>query len=244
MILGMAHRKQRATYPAMGKISVIIPTLNAAAVLRDSLPAVGAFSALDLLAEVIFADGGSSDETAEIAEESGAVFLPADKGRGSQLAVAAAAARGDWLLFLHADTALEPGWDDVVRAFINDPDNAERAGYFRYRLDDGSVGARWLEMLVALRCRLFRLPYGDQGLLISRALYQRLGGFKPVPLMEDVDLVRRVGWRRLTALPSAAVTSAVRYRRDGYILRPLRNLCCLTLYFLGVPPRAIVKLYG
>ena len=99
-------------------------------------------------------------------------------------------------------------------------------------------------MLVAVRCRLFRLPYGDQGLLISRALYQRLGGFKPVPLMEDVDLVRRVGWRRLTALPSAAVTSAVRYRRDGYLLRPLRNLCCLTLYFLGVPPRAIVKLYG
>ena len=244
MILSMALKGRRATYRTMGKISVIIPTLNAAAALRDSLPAVGAFSALDLLSEVIFADGGSNDETAQIAEESGAVFLPAEKGRGNQLAAAADAARGDWLLFLHADTALEPGWDAVVRAFIDDPENAERAGYFRYRLDDRSAGARWLEMLVAMRCRLFRLPYGDQGLLISRALYHRLGGFKPVPLMEDVDLVRRVGRRRLTALPSAAVTSAVRYRRDGYLLRPLRNLCCLTLYFLGVPPRAIVKLYG
>jgi rSAM/selenodomain-associated transferase 2 len=240
----MALAGRHVTYPAMSKVSVIIPTLNAASALRDSLPAVGAFSALDLLSEVIFADGGSHDDTAWIAEASGAVFLPAEKGRGNQLAAAANAARGDWLLFLHADTVLEPGWDAVVRAFIDNPGNAERAGYFRYRLDDRSPAARWLETLVAMRCRLFRLPYGDQGLLISRAFYQRLGGFKPVPLMEDVDLVRRVGRRRLTALPTAAVTSAVRYRRDGYLLRPLRNLCCLTLYLLGVPPRAIVKFYG
>jgi hypothetical protein len=88
------------------------------------------------------------------------------------------------------------------------------------------------------------LPYGDQGLLISRGLYGRLGGFRPLPLMEDVDLVRRIGWRRLRPLPGAAETSAIRYRRDGYVLRPLRNLCCLTLYFLGVPPRAIEKIYG
>ena len=123
----------------MGRISVIIPTLNAADALRQSLPAVGRFSALDLLSEVIFADGGSTDETAQIAEDSGAIFLSAEKGRGNQLAAAAEAARGDWLLFLHADTALEAGWDEVVRDFIAEPDNAERVGYFRYGLDDRSA---------------------------------------------------------------------------------------------------------
>ena len=228
----------------MGQLSVIIPTLNAAESLRHSLPPLGAFSAVSLLREVIFADGGSTDATAEIAEESGAVFLSAPRGRGNQLAAAAATARGEWLLFVHADTVLEPGWEEQARNFMQDPGNAERAGYFRYRLDDRSIGARWLEALVALRCRLLRLPYGDQALLISRSLYQRVGGFKEMPLMEDVDLVRRVGWRRMTLVPIAATTSAVRYRRDGYLLRPMRNLCCLTLYFLGVPPKAIAKLYG
>ncbi|MCG8548401.1 MAG: glycosyltransferase, partial [Alphaproteobacteria bacterium] len=167
----------------MGQLSVIIPTLNAAESLRHSLPSLGAFSAVPLLREVIFADGGSTDATAEIAEESGALFLSTPRGRGNQLAAAAATARGEWLLFVHADTMLEPGWEEQAREFMQDPGNAERAGYFRYRLDDRSLGARWLEALVALRCRLLRLPYGDQGLLISRALYQRLGGFKEMPLM-------------------------------------------------------------
>ena len=94
------------------------------------------------------------------------------------------------------------------------------------------------------RCRLLALPYGDQGLLIPRGLYEALGGFRPLPLMEDVDLVRRIGRRRLALLPVAAVTSAARYRRAGYGPRVLRNLACLSLYGLGVPPRVIARLYG
>ena len=109
---------------------------------------------------------------------------------------------------------------------------------------DGSFGARWLETLVALRCRLLRLPYGDQGFLISRDFYHRLGGFKEIPLMEDVDFVRRAGRRRMAALDTEATTSASRYLDEGYLMRPMRNLLCLTLYFLGVPPRALAKLYG
>ena len=228
----------------MAKLSVIIPTLNAAEGLRRSLPPLGQFSALGLIREVVFADGGSEDGTAEIAEASGAEFLSAERGRGTQLAAAAEAARGEWLMFLHADTVLDEGWDDVVRDFIEDPANAERAGYFGFQLDDRAVGARFLEAMVAVRCRLFRLPYGDQGLLISRAHYQKLGGFRTIPLMEDVEFVRRIGWRRLVHLSGMATTSAERYRRDGYILRPIRNFCCLTLYFLGVSPKTIVKLYG
>ena len=228
----------------MAQLSVIIPTLNAEASLRRSLPSLASLSALSLLREVIFADGGSGDRTAAIAEEAGAVFVQAPPGRGTQLAAGAERARGGWLLFLHADTALEPGWEAVVRAFMDEPSNANRIGYFRFGLDDASAGARWLEAAVALRCRLLRLPYGDQGMLMSRDLYRRLGGFRSMPLMEDVDLVRRAGWRRMAGLATRATTSAQRYRRDGYVLRPIRNLICLTLYLVGVSPRAIAKLYG
>ena len=228
----------------MGQISVIIPTLDAAGQLRRSLPNLATLSALTMVHEVIFADGGSTDLTAEIAEESGAIFVRAPRGRGNQLAAGAEQATGDWLLFLHADTVLEHGWENAAAEFINEPGNASRIGYFRFRLDDGSVGARWLETVVAMRCRLLRLPYGDQGMLISRAFYHRLGGFREIPLMEDVDFVRRAGRRRMAALDMEATTSASRYRREGYLMRPIRNLLCLTLYFLGVPPRTLAKLYG
>jgi hypothetical protein len=119
-----------------------------------------------------------------------------------------------------------------------------RAGYFRFALDDPSPVARRLERMVAWRCRALALPYGDQGLLIPRALYRAVGGFRPIPIMEDVDLVRRLGRRRLVALPAEALTSAERWRRDGWTWRSARNLVCLALWFLGVPPRLIRRLYG
>ena len=105
-------------------------------------------------------------------------------------------------------------------------------------------GARRIERWAAWRCRALALPYGDQGLLISRAHYGRLGGFHPLPLMEDVDLVRRIDRNDLVPLEADAITSADRYRRDGWWLRPLRNLTCLSLYFAGVPPRTLRRLYG
>lgn len=228
----------------MAQLSVVIPTLNAAEALPRALPPLASMAAVGLVREVIFADGGSTDRTADIAEAAGARLVSAPRGRGGQLAAGAAAGSGEWLLFLHADSALSDGWEDAVRRFVDDPDNADRAGYFRFGLDDPGMPARWLEAVVALRCRLFKLPYGDQGLLISRALYGRLGGYRPLPLMEDVDFVRRIGRRRLAALAAGIRTSAVRYRRDGYLLRPVRNLCCLMLYYFGVSPRVILKLYG
>ncbi len=227
----------------MAKVTIVIPTLNAAEGLRRSLPPLAEFGVLDLIREVILADGGSADETAEIAEAAGAVLVGAEKGRGVQFAAGAAAARGDWLLFLHADTVLQPGWDAAVRGFIGDPANARRAGYFRFALDDARFAARRIAWLANLRCRILGLPYGDQGLLISREFYNELGGYAPVPLMEDVDLARRIGRRRLVMLDAVAVTSAERYRRDGFWLRPLRNQFCLLLWFLGVPPRAIIRIY-
>ena len=119
-----------------------------------------------------------------------------------------------------------------------------RTAHFAFALDDASPEARRLERLVAWRCRALALPYGDQGLLLSRALYEAVGGFRPLPLMEDVDLVRRLGRRRLVALPVPAVTSAGRWRREGWRRRSARNLACLSLWFMGVPPRLIARLYS
>jgi hypothetical protein len=96
---------------------------------------------------------------------------------------------------------------------------------------------------VAVRCALFRLPYGDQGLAIHRRFYDEIGGFAPIPLMEDVDVVRRIGRKRLVVLRSAAVTSPERYEKAGYLRRSLRNLGCLAMYFAGVKPDLIAKRY-
>jgi rSAM/selenodomain-associated transferase 2 len=220
-------------------LSVVIPTLDAAAVLGGTLAAVSGPPA----DEIVVVDGGSGDATAKVAAAGGARVVAAPRGRGAQLRAGAEAARGDWLLFLHADTVPAAGWREAVEAFMARTNGAERAGYFRFALDDASAAARRLEALVAWRCRYLALPYGDQGLLISRRLYDAVGGFRPLPLMEDVDLVRRLGRRRLRALDAAAVTSAAKWRRRGWLRRSARNLFCLALYYAGLPPRLIGRLY-
>jgi len=225
-----------------GSLSIVIPTLDAGAELPACLRALG--EGRDLVGEIIVADGGSRDATLAVAATSGARVIAAPSGRGQQLARGADAARGAWLLFLHSDTNLAEGWAAVAQAFIAYPANAARAGYFRFRLDDARRAARRIEGMAAWRAKWLGLPYGDQGLLIARTLYREIGGYRRMPLMEDVDMVRRLGRARLAPLVCDAVTSAARYRRDGYIRRPLRNLACLALYFLGVPLQHLQRLYG
>jgi rSAM/selenodomain-associated transferase 2 len=224
-----------------GQISVVVPTLNAAATLP---PLLAALQIAKIVEEVIVADGGSTDGTIALAQNAGVKVVGAPRGRGTQLAAGAVAAAGEWLLFLHADCRLDPRWETAVSDFIGAPRTGCRAGYFDLVLDDPRQSARRLERIVAWRCRVLALPYGDQGLLISRAFYDAVGGFGPLPLMEDVDLVRRLGRARLARIGVGCVASAARYRRDGYWRRPLRNLFCLALYFAGVRPERIARLYG
>lgn len=225
-------------------LSVVIPALDAAESLPATLRAVQAGRRDGLVAEVLVVDGGSSDATIGVAEGAGARVLRAPRGRGQQLMAGADAARGRWLLFLHADTVLAEGWDAAARTFIDGPGSGERAAVFRFTLDDFDPRARRVERLARWRGGALGIPYGDQGLLIARAFYSALGGFRPLPLMEDVDLVRRIGRRRLIELDADAVTSAGRYRTGGWWMRPARNLSILTLYFLGASPAFLKRLYG
>jgi rSAM/selenodomain-associated transferase 2 len=204
-------------------------------------------AALDgLVREVVIADGGSKDRTLAIADDAGAEIVNAPRGRGLQLAEGAAAARSDWLLFLHADTVLDVQWADAAREHMRSIGHGRRpdtAAAFRFALDDSGAAPRVLERLVALRSRVLRLPFGDQGLLISRRLYDLAGGFRPLPIMEDVDLVRRLGRQRITMLSPRALTSAERYRSEGYMRRILRNQRCLLLHLAGADPKRIARIY-
>ena len=225
-------------------ISVIIPTLDAERELGATLTALVPATLEGLVREVVIADGGSIDATLQIGDDAGARIVNCPRGRGPQLARGGAHAKGPWLLFLHADTRLDPGWSHEAEQFINRVTNRKKAaGAFRFALDDTGIRPRLLETLVALRCRLFRLPYGDQGLLIEKGFYEELGGFAEFPLMEDVEFVRRIGGKRIQLLSSRAVTSAARYEDKGYLRRISRNLHCLCLYFAGVAPQDIARRY-
>lgn len=221
-------------------LSIVIPSWQAAETIGNTVRSV---IASPLVGEVLVADGGSTDGTPTAATAAGARVVSARKGRGTQLAEGAREASRTWLLFLHADTVLEAGWDDELLQFMTRPNSREQVGIFRFSLDDRGWRAGILEIIVGWRCRAFALPYGDQGLLIHRSLYELLGGFRPLPLFEDVDLIRRAGRHRLAYFTARAITSAVRYRTDGYLARPVRNLACLSLYFAGVSPHFIGRLY-
>lgn len=164
-------------------------------------------------------------------------------GKVRQLHAGAQAATQEWLLFLHADTLLARDWRTHVDAHIGSAGATRIAGLFRFKLDDAAWQARALEALVAVRVFLFALACGDQGLLIHRDLYTALGGFRPLPLMEDVDLVRRIGRRRLRTLPCAAITSAQRWRKDGWLKRSARNLACLAMFSVGAPVERVARFY-
>lgn len=223
-------------------ITVVIPTLDAADGIGPCLAALTEGVAEGLVGELILADGGSTDAIAEVAEAVGARLVEAAPGRGTQLRAGAEEATAPWLLFLHADTVLSPGWTRPVRAHLEA--HADRAGYFRLAFDDGAVMARVTAGWANLRSAAFGLPYGDQGLLIHRTLYDRVGGYPDQPLMEDVAIARRLGRARLAAIPATATTSAERYRREGWIRRGSRNLTTLALYLLGAPPERLARRYG
>jgi rSAM/selenodomain-associated transferase 2 len=213
---------------------VIIPTLDEERLVARAVRSVRRE------AEVIVVDGGSCDGTPRAAAAEGARVLSTEPGRGRQLDAGARIASGEWLVFLHADTWLEEGW----AAALLDLGSGAVGGAFRFAIDSPRHGYRLIEAGVALRCRLLRLPYGDQGLLVRRDVYDRIGGFPPLPLMEDVEFVRRLSRTGPLAFPRVrAFTSPRRWERRGILATTLRNWWLLSLYARGRPPERLARLY-
>jgi rSAM/selenodomain-associated transferase 2 len=221
-------------------VSIVIPTLNAEAELPATLEHLMEGLAAGLIRELVITDGGSTDATRAIAEASGADWITGAPSRGGQLRRGCAAAQGEWLLVLHADTHLEAGWAASVARHL--AEGQGRSACFRLRFRARGLMPAWVAGWANLRTHLFALPYGDQGLLMSRAAYESAGGYPDQPLMEDVALVRRL--HRLSVLPSAALTSAARYQRAGWLRRGARNLWTLIRYFLGAAPERLARSYS
>ncbi|MFO0902307.1 MAG: TIGR04283 family arsenosugar biosynthesis glycosyltransferase [Pirellulales bacterium] len=224
--------------PHAGLLSIIIPTLNEERSLASTLAPLAAVENVEL----IVADGGSRDATVDIAARFGArVIVAGARGRGRQMNAGAALARGETLLFLHADTRLPDGFRATLDSLLT-PSVA--AGAFPLRIDDARRPYRWLERAINWRSRVRQLPYGDQALFLRSETFFQLNGFAPWPLMEDYDLsrrLRRLGRIRIADQP--VVTSARRWQKRGLIRTTLLNQGLVAAFRLGVSPQRLARWY-
>ena len=177
----------------MPKISIIIPTINEA----NNLPLLlSDLSSIQKEGEIIIVDCGSEDKTIDIANIYGTkVCLSKERNRGLQLDIGAKNSKGEWLIFLHADTRLTHDWFKKINSFLEG--NKERIYYFEFKINHKKIIYRVLEILVNFRSKFFKQPYGDQGLIIHRTTYFKNNGFRKIPLMEDVDFLRRLNKKKI-----------------------------------------------
>jgi rSAM/selenodomain-associated transferase 2 len=222
-------------------VSVVIPVRD------DDLALLRVLGSLerDARVQVIVVDGGSGRSASPVMEAAlrSVLVLTCSPGRARQMNLGATRAIGAWVLFLHADTRLPHGWIDELTRI--DQDVSVVGGCFRFQLESDVAVARLLERAVALRVRWAKLPYGDQALFVRRHVFEGLGGFLDVPLMEDVDFVRRLtrtGRLHCSTLP--AITSARRWEEDGWLRRSGQNIVLLLLYLAGVSPERLARWYG
>lgn len=219
-------------------VSVVIPTLNAETALMACLSSLFDGVQARLIRELIVVDGGSTDSTVNLAREAGATVIETAPSRGHQLRIGCAQAQGDWLLILHADSQLSEGWCDAIQTHVQGRD----AGYFKLMFEGGGMMASIVAGWANLRAWLFGLPFGDQGMLIPRSLYDAVGGYPDIELMEDVVLVRALSGR-LVPLDSELVTSSQKYRQQGWFRRGARNIVLQIRYFIGVSPEKLAQEY-
>lgn len=221
------------------KLSIIIPALDEARVIGETLDAAARVKGA---VELIVVDGGSADGTVEVARARGARVVTSARGRGAQMHAGARAARGEVLWFLHADTLAPADAAECIERALRDPRAV--GGNFRIRFDGGGAAAGFLTWLYP-RLRLLGLAYGDSGIFVRRAAYERAGGFKPFPLFEDLDLLRAL-WRqgRFVQAEACVVTSSRRFQGRSFALTFARWSLLQGLYWLGVSPHTLARLYA
>lgn len=219
-------------------VSIVVPTLNEEEIVPRIL---GDLREIATPHDVVVADGGSLDGTVAAAVRLGARVIAAPRGRAAQMNAGAADTTGDWLCFLHADSRLPGSARRCLDDLLRDP-GAARAAVWNLAIDAPGLWARVVERGAWLRDRVAGLPYGDQGLLVTRELFEEVGGFAPLPIMEDVAMVRALGRRtRLRRLPAPVITSARRWYREGPLRTLARNTVLALAYEAGVPAHRLAR---
>ena len=204
----------------MSKISIIIPTINEA----NNLPLLlSDLSIIQKEGEIIIVDGGSKDKTIDVANIYGAkIFKSEEKNRGLQLKIGAKNSKGHWLIFLHADTRLTHDWFKKIKTILKGDKNY--IYFFKFKINNKKIIYRFLEILVNFRSQYFKEPYGDQGLIIHRTIYYKNNGFREIPLMEDIDFLRRLNNKKdLKQLNLPIFINARKWERTNIFLQALKN---------------------
>ncbi|WP_272913410.1 TIGR04283 family arsenosugar biosynthesis glycosyltransferase [Desulfomonile tiedjei] len=217
---------------------MIIPTLNEAEYLPRTLERLANKEDLD----IIVADGGSTDGTREIARSFTVTFMECPKGRALQMNSAVRSASGTVLLFLHADTLLPDNWEKEVCNVLSH--NTVCGGAFSLRIRGNGIGLRIVEALADFRSKAFSLPYGDQAIFVKREIFDDLGGFAEIPIMEDFEFMRRLRMRgKIRILPDSVITSGRRWEKLGVLQTTMINQMMIMGYYLGVAPESLEKFY-
>ncbi|MDL1983894.1 MAG: TIGR04283 family arsenosugar biosynthesis glycosyltransferase [Deltaproteobacteria bacterium] len=219
-------------------LSIIIPALNEEAVIENTLKSLANHSL-----EIIVVDGGSSDNTIDISQRYTSHVLSTPPFRGLQQDMGARYASGNVLLFLHADTLLPRGFINIIEEIVFDPNFA--FGAFCLSIYPSTPGLKLISLGANIRSTLFKLPYGDQAIFMRKTSYLASGGFRNLPIMEDVDLVSRIkklGQFRLVR--KNIVTSARRWQKEGLLFTTLRNWLLIIRYFMGESPRSLLRYYS
>jgi len=221
------------------KLSIIIPTLNES----KRLPLLlSDLSEINNKSEILIIDSTSKDKTRDIAFINGTRFYKVNKkNRGLQLNYGAQKAQGEWLLFIHADSRLKLNWSRKIEDILKRDSNF--IYYFNFKVNNKSFTYRFLEFFVNLRCFLFKTPYGDQGLLISKKNFKTYGGFKTIPLMEDFDFISRINKKNLRSLKTPIFTSSRKWDEINFVWQSLKNWHLRRLMLKGVSINRIYKNY-
>jgi len=230
----------------MNSISVIVPVLNEEKVLPNFLAHLDQFP----LVELLVVDGGSRDQTDKILRDwAGAskgrtrrIVCFAPRSRAEQMNEGAKQATGDILLFLHADSRLPSEGVEAILLALQSPSTL--GGAFRLRIDSPLLFLRIISIMANLRSSFLKLPYGDQAYFVRRDTFVKLGGYRRMPLMEDIDFIRRLNqYGRVILLKESVTTSARRWVHKGYFYTSFRNMVLFVLYYLGVSPLRLAKWY-